>query len=662
MNIFNDSLLSKILRKTSLLPVWCVLGMTCLGGMYTGELFSKDASVMVDMPGMANPGIKSPSIGASKDFSASPVGKPSIPSVHDMFKDVPQDELMMMMEEGQQFIKYLEEHGTPEEKLAFAQAMEETLKSFTPEDWDEFEAIVKVVEEKMPAVIQEPKAKTAEVISTQKAPEEKKVPVVIDNSIEKLLISINKTINAILIKAKSDKVLSERIALSWNKKDQFHELTRLIQLLNSKELIEKLSSSKEESVKMLVELLQNFNKRLQIENNEFIIADTFGLEVDEKTSIANLKKLNKIIELFNDAIEALTPKLVSFLQTFEPEALKKAKEHDDEAKKALDHATKVEKQKRPATMPSYGYNSSGGSVKRPSQSHANKEYGYYDQGYRGSQTPQNIDYLDSVHQKNLNKTKDQKKTLQDQAQAKAKEKSDKDKESIKKSDYQKAVDALDNYFDIHDAADVNDYMKTIGNMPSMYSAFGAPIDTADKEKVEKIFEKKSTDQSLEAADQTFLEKHHTKHQDAYKNFSKNIQKAHAHYNNQREAIERVARQVDEMSQVLTAIKNNLDNMSSADLEKLQQSAAFKSFASRISSYHDKFKQVQHDLKNKHKLHKLAQENPYETSAYNELARAESLHGLDSKIANVKYQFESLQKLIKASISKRRRQENKLAAI
>src|SRR3990167_7135585 len=67
-------------------------------------------------------------------------------SVHDMFKDLTEDEIVMLMEEGQQYIKYMEEQASPEERLAFQRMMQETLQNFSEDDFAEIEKIVKVVE------------------------------------------------------------------------------------------------------------------------------------------------------------------------------------------------------------------------------------------------------------------------------------------------------------------------------------------------------------------------------------------------------------------------------------------------------------------------------------------------------------------------------------
>ena len=339
--------------------------------------------------------------GGAMAMPAPQQGGPNSVSVHDMFKDVPQDELLQMMEEGQQFIKYLEENGTAEEKMAFAQAMEDTLQGFSEDDWKEFEQIVETVQDKLPPLVIEPKEelKKEEIKKEEPKKEETKKSIVVDNSLEKILLSINKATSDILIKTKSDKILSEQISIIWNNKNNFNEINRLLLVLNTEDHIAKLTSSKNEDIKSLVESIKNYNKRLQVENDQFIIADTFGLAVDEETTVINLKKLNKILEFFDSAIESLLPKLIKFMKEYEPEALKKSKDADESAKKALESATKIEKQKRPIgnSIRSDRYPSHGSQGKRDTQN----RYNPGNQGAAPLSRDRKPDYLEEVHMGNI---------------------------------------------------------------------------------------------------------------------------------------------------------------------------------------------------------------------------------------------------------------------
>ncbi len=576
------------------------------------------------------------------------------PSVHDMFKDVPQDELLAMMEEGQQFIKYLEEHGTPEEKMAFAQAMEETLQGFSEDDWKEFEQIVETVQDKLPPMDMEPKYEPAPTVPARKIEPTKEVKAV-DNSIEKLLKDINSAIASILLKAKSDIVLSERITMSWKHKDEFNEMNRLIQALNKKEHIQKLSSSKEEAIKTLVEILQNFNKRLQVENDNFIIADTFGLQADEATTAANLKKLNKIIEFFDSGIELLTPKIKKFFEEYEPEALKIAQNNDKAAKDALDSASRIEKQRRPNTV-QQGYDRSPSNGSR-------KDMGGRGQAHGGSTkaTQQVPGYLEQVHKDNLKNVKRPVKSGDLKNQNGSGSGQDQQKQDRKKTGFEKAIDNLDTYLDINGNTQVASYMNTINNAGNLYKSFGTPIDEDHTERAKKLLEKQTTT-PLHQEEESFLKKFNEQYMLADKNFAKNTQHAHSFYAELKESIENISSQIDEMMQTINATKSTLDMLSSKELEKLQSSSQLKTFEQRIHSYHVTFKNAQRELHKKHKLHRLERQNPREEQSYEELAaKINSLHGLDTKISNAKSQCESLQKAIKSALARKKREENKAAA-
>ncbi|MBV8660584.1 MAG: hypothetical protein JO129_00345 [Candidatus Dependentiae bacterium] len=581
-------------------------------------------------------------------------------SVHEMFKDVPQEELLAMMEEGQQFIKYLEEHGTAEEKMAFAQAMEETLKGFTEEDWAEFEAIVETVQDKLPPLEIEPK-KEEPVIKEEPKKEESKV-VSIDNTVEKLLHSIHKAINAILLKAKSDKILTERIAITWDKKDEFNELHRLLQTLNKKDHIIKLTSSKDEEVKTLLESIQNFNKRLQSENENFIIADTFGLEADEETTAINLKKLNKILEFFDQAVESLLPKLIKFFEAFEPEALKKAKEQEESAKKALEHATKIEKQKRPIGNAGYADRSpSNGSKNNYDHYGYNQNQGNGYVGSQGSSHDYSPSYLESVHQENLKNIPQLKKTSEKGSTPSEEKTNAEAKKNAKKSAYATVIDTLETYLDMFGNQDVGNYMATVGKAGTVYKPFGTPISESDRTRAENIIERRSLSNDLKSEEAIFLQKYEDALKVADKNFAKNTRAAYTHYGELKDAFDNLSPQIDEMQKVLQSIKVNLDQMSSKDLEKLNSSISLKTLNQRIHTYHNTLKTIQSELKNKHRLHQLKRQDPFEERDYNELAnKVHSLHGLDKKISDVKSQLEILHKAIKSAIARRKREENKAA--
>ena len=635
--------------KLSLIPLFLLSIVSIDNQVYAG----------MATPSMATPGMAAPAMSSDSRATFNSGGQAAIPSVHEMFKDVPQDELLQMMEEGQQFIKYLEEHGTPEEKMAFAQAMEETLQGFTEDDWKEFEQIVETVQDKLPPLVVEPQEEVAAEPVKQETPKKEEVAVVVDNSLGKVLHDIHKAINALLLKAKSDKVLTERITIVWDNKDNFNEMDRLLQSLNKKDHILKLTTSKDEAIKVLLESIQNFNTRLQMENDKFIIADTFGLQADEQTTAANLKKLNKILDFFDSAIESLLPKLVKFIAEYEPDALKIAKAHDDNAKKALDHATKVERQKRPIGSSSYNDRSpSYGSQNNYNQSQYGNNGAHTGQAAHRQQMP---DYLEQVHNENLRQLQSKKSSHGGSSSDASTDKAGLEgkKEGNKTNGaYSSAIDNLESYLESNGNTEVKNYMATVGKTGGIYTAFGTPLDENETVRFTKLEEKRSSHQ-LNPEESRFVQRYEEQWQVANKNFDRNTQAAHTYYSNLSDSIASISPQIDEMSHVLQSVKSTLTQMNSAELEKLNSSPVLKDFAQRINNYHASFKRVQAELKNKHKLHRLQGKDASETRSYDELAnKVENLHGLDRRISDVKSLLESLHKAIKSTIGRKKREEHK----
>lgn len=577
------------------------------------------------------------------DTAAMPV------SVHDMFKDIPQDELLQMMEEGQQFIKYLEEHGTPEEKMAFAQAMEETLQSFSEDDWKEFEQIVETVQDKLPPMLFEPQA-PIKVEPVKETPQPTKVtkPTAVDNSLDKVLQDIHKAINSLLLKAKSDKILAERITLGWENKNEFNEMARLLQVLRNKDHIAKLTSSKDEAIKSLHESILNFNKRLQLENDKFIIADTFGLQADEETTAVNLKKLNKILEFLDTAIASLQPKLIKFLEEYEPEALKIAAEHDQDAKKALDHATKIERQRRPLQGQQRPHQQQKTSSKNYAQAGSNK--GATGTGH--STTQQVPHYLDNVHMGNINNLPHMKASKKDAGT----EKKPEAKKDEKKSIYAQAVDKIEDYFDENSQDDIQKYHVAVNKVPSVYKSFGTPISQEEHTRAESLIQR-SADGShqLHADEAIFLEKHQERVKTAQNNFKKNTDEAYSYYAQLKSSINEVTPQIDSLISVIQHISANLKDMNLQELEQLQTLKTLKKLEQQLNAYEDTMRRAQNAVYNQHKLHKMEQVDPSVRHDYNQLAdKVASIHGLDDKIAQARSNLHALHKSIKSSIARKKR--------
>lgn len=585
-------------------------------------------------------------------------------SIQDMFKDVSQDDLFAMMTEGQQFIEYLEKHGTEEEKMAFAKAMEETLEKFTEEDWQALQEMSYVLEEKLTQEIEK------EITTPEQKPQtiENKVnTAVVDNSLEKTLNIIHKTINTILLKVKGDKLLSERIAYKWDNRDDFNEMIRLLQVLNKKELITKITTSKEESDKLLLESIENFNKRLQIENDQFTIADTFGLQTDKKTTEENLKKLNIIIDFFDRGIASLLPNLIKFMQAYEPIALQVAEQHDKEAKNALNHATKVEKQKRNPNhnqTSSHNNNHHGNKSRRADSYIDNHNNSLYFPGNTTSSKQHPESYLQTVHKENISKItqlkKDASKTSESNTNKETKESdhTSKEKSDKKQTEYNKLINAIEIYFETFTDTD---YGKKINAAHTIFQPFGKPINQADIKKAQQL-EQKRTHADLSTEDTKFLQKHSELYQSALDAFQENTKKSLSIYEQMQTNIESITQSIHEMESVITKIKSSIDQLTLEELEKLNNSTLFRNLSNRIYMYHDQLKNIQHDLKTKHKLHRLEHQDPKVLNLYDSLEeKINSLHGLDRTINDLKSKIDLVHKSIKATISRSKRNENKRKA-
>jgi hypothetical protein len=579
-------------------------------------------------------------------------------SVHEMFKEIPQDQLLEMMAEGERFIKDLEENGTEEEKRAFALAMEDTLKSFTEDDWKEFNEIVNVVEQAMPPMppveIQPKREIIKETPKVLAAPVKESSPIAEDNSFEKTLHTIYKHIKSVLLKAKSDTVLLERISMDWNKKDDFNEMTRLLQLLNKKEHIARINDTKNEEAKSLLESIQNFGKRLAIEDTKFIIADTFGLQVDEKTSNENLKKLNVILDFFETAVDSLLPKLIKFIQEFEPEALKIAQEHDAQAKSALDYSSKIEKQKRPATP----YQPQP-RARDNNPTHKNRA-GHYDAYSHGNYTPdyrpQHGPHDNPAAHNDPTKSKNEAPKITPAQDPKSEKTPDKNNDATK-TPYQNAVNQLDGYFDMFSNEENNSLLRSLKNLDKIYDSFNKEISIPSH--IKKYIGTDKQYGPLTESESKDLAKYEEQIAQAQANFGTNVKKAHEYYDTLKESFNTVSLQIDEMISVCNAVKNALESMNAEELNKINESKSLHMIKSRLNAIDKEWESIQRRLIKIHEDQTLANLNPAELRQFELLAeKIKSIHGLDQKIEKTKTAFNLLNKAIKKEIGKRKRQENK----
>lgn len=404
-------------------------------------------------------------------------------SVQDMFKDVTEPELIQMMEEGQRFIQELQEKGSPEDKEAFEKAMEETLKSFTQEDWQEFQQIVETVQDKLPPVPEESQWKPQPVKRETKAQEKKQEKADVkkesaDKTIEQMIVDINKKVKNIIQKTQSDKTLAEQFNHAWTAHDDFNEMIRQIMVLNKKDHIAKLTQAKDEETKFLVESLKNFHLRLKQEDSLFQIADTFGLEVDEKTSNLNKVKLQRVLDFFSTGITSLAPKVTEFIKKHEPEALENAKALDEKAQQAQKHAKDGQKIAptgisgySPTQAPYSAQNHSG--VPRYPYSGRSYPRGY--QPYRPAQRKQ-------IGQPKNTEPKKSESTFEKQAQ----EDKNVKKQKIEPTAFEEVKNGIEGYLDAFTQDDVQKLHTTIDKAKTGYVDFATLATLTDDKKLQEL--------------------------------------------------------------------------------------------------------------------------------------------------------------------------------
>lgn len=582
-------------------------------------------------------------------------------SVHDMFKDLTEEQIVAYMEEGQREMERIMTKGTPEEQAEFMRMMEDTMKSFSPEDFEEINKIAQIVE---PLLLEKEaeafKAQEAKTIKPEPIKEPRQEMVSGDSSFEYMLHRINKTINGILLKVKSDVTLTS-VLKQWDKKETFNELVRLLQALNNKNILAILTAAKTDDIKKLSETIENFSKRLEIENKQFNVADTFGLEVDKATSDANVLKFNKILEFFSGATETLLPMLTKFLQEFEPEALKLAKEHDDKAKSSLDAAKQIEKIKRPIgaytgidNNPSYGssanYNparndyagqnyTSASPQSRRAQNKMN-----YNGGAGNSQGAPNSSSMPAAPAAPADKT------------MKKEDPKDKKPEEKKADALKPIIDKIERFDDMFDNNAFDDYRKSLITAGDTYKSFGKELAYTIEDKDYETILNPEFRGPLTFAQSNLKSSYQTKAAE----FKKATQDAHTHYGKLKASIDNIMPQIKELKSVVDGTRSSLQSLNLAELDKLNNSPALKKLKSRFHSYQGLFNNVQKELQNKHKAHKIETRNSDEAKAYNELqAKVESLHGLDRVILETHASFDLLDRAIKAEIKRKKRDAGKV---
>jgi hypothetical protein len=305
---------------------------------------------------------------------------PSRPSVEQVFGGLTEDQIAEQVKEGQRFLEELEKNGTPEEKAEFERLLMETLESMSEQDFNDITNIAKMVEPHLDLPQEEPKRSPIE----ETKPETKPTRIVASGSdlevFQNFIGSITECIDQLLQKMQSSKECSEFVDTKWKSKVTFGSMKRQIYQLRTKRLAEKLSKkelSPEEQD--LIKTLKEFLADITEQNDNFKIEDNFGLPTTIELEKTYLKKTQAILSVFDNYIDQLMPMLEKFLRKWDPEALEMQKEADEKSKVALKSATDAETliAQKPAT-PSEARraSSTGGNYNSGSQG-----------GYAGSYDP-----------------------------------------------------------------------------------------------------------------------------------------------------------------------------------------------------------------------------------------------------------------------------------
>lgn len=377
--------------------------------------------------------------------------------VKELFQDLSEEQLLEQVAQGEELMKYMETQATPQEREEFEKAMMEMMNSFSEDDWREIQAIGEAVEGKLP----EPKPVKAKAKQDSKSTKKKGKPVKADESIKALLVSINKTIDLILIKVESDRYLAEYFS-SHASKASIALFQRFISLLKTKQNIKRLSDKKNKENQKLIKELKEFKAKIEKLEKSFHVDDSFGLDPDidktlkdkKKKSVTpkknkshkeNVRKLNAIIKEFNHGLEDVLPEMEKFIRQYADEAQELAKLYEQLRSSSAKHAksSQVKRGSKPVkpapqrqtprqTQSSQPAANSGGYYGNP--------YDYYDD-YYGNPYGQ-----EAKRKKKRNGKKDGKKKAAPKAQKpKAKEEDIAYEEIIEKlEEYINAFDRLEN--------------------------------------------------------------------------------------------------------------------------------------------------------------------------------------------------------------------------
>ena len=267
-------------------------------------------------------------------------GQP-MPSVGDIFGNMSQEQIIEQVQEAQKFFESL----SPEEMAEVEKMVEDTLKGMSDQDFQDIQQIATMVEPHLDAPKQpdEPKQEASPATAKASEEKEKKDDVDVDtNNIQQLIDNINKHVSEVLQKAESSKELAEEVNHKWTSRLTFNNMNKQVLSLKESRLAKKLAKKENKEEQDLVEALQGLHSDISKHNKNFKVEDTFGVPESRQAEQKQLQTLQSILNMFDSHIDKVMPLTEKFLKKHDPEALMLAKESEERAKKAKQHAKEAE--------------------------------------------------------------------------------------------------------------------------------------------------------------------------------------------------------------------------------------------------------------------------------------------------------------------------------
>ena len=500
---------------------------------------------------------------------------PSRPSVEQVFGGLTEDQIAEQVKEGQRFLEELEKNGTPEEKAEFERLLMETLESMSEQDFNDITSIAKMVEPHLDLPQEEAKRSPIEEIKPETKPDRIVASGTDLEIFQNFIGSITECIDQLLQKMQSSKGCSEQVDMKWKSKVTFGSMKRQIYQLRTKRLAEKLSKKDlSPDEKDLIKTLKEFLADITEQNDSFKIEDNFGLPTTIELEKTYLKKTQAILSVFDNYIDQLMPMLEKFLRKWDPEALEMSKEADEKSKIALKSATDSEKfiAQKPATPSETrrASSSTGGNYNSGSQggyAGSYDPYSQYDQsGYGpGSYGPDQSDFGSKSGSSSSSPA--QKEGAKPAAAQKTPEGKATEKSTMSAYDY--AASELEEHTkDLFDAKYEQEFVdflnKVVTNYPPASQTETTPPTTSIRNEIDQT---------------NWIE-------NDFKNYTSKVKT---------EFKNKFVPSFENLDDVLGTVKKKIVEMTTDDLQKLQNNKDIATIERRIARYKEAFDPIQDRL-------------------------------------------------------------------